>query len=89
MDELQNLLIDRAKTHGDFNVHARISQSIKKILLEENDKRLERDQIPLTDRQIESLTMIAHKIGRIIAGDSTYCDHWDDIAGYAKLCGSK
>ena len=29
--------------------------------------------------------MILLKIARIICGDPTYADHWDDIAGYAML----
>ena len=29
--------------------------------------------------------MIAHKIGRILAGDPSFQDHWADIAGYATL----
>ena len=29
--------------------------------------------------------MIAHKIGRILAGDPNHIDHWLDIAGYATL----
>jgi hypothetical protein len=33
----------------------------------------------------ESLDMILHKIGRIVAGDAAFKDHWVDIAGYATL----
>jgi hypothetical protein len=33
--------------------------------------------------------MIAHKIGRIIAGDPDFRDHWDDLAGYATLIAQK
>ncbi|RUO17092.1 hypothetical protein EJK55_1172 [Moraxella catarrhalis] len=29
--------------------------------------------------------MIAHKISRLIAGDSYFIDTWRDIAGYAQL----
>ena len=39
----------------------------------------------LTDPQKEALEMIAHKIGRILAGRPAFRDQWDDIAGYAKL----
>lgn len=39
----------------------------------------------LNPMQSESLDMIAHKIGRIIAGDPNVEDHWRDIAGYATL----
>lgn len=39
----------------------------------------------LSDTQRETLDMVVHKIGRILAGDPDHIDHWDDIAGYAKL----
>ena len=29
--------------------------------------------------------MIALKLSRILSGQSNFKDHWDDIAGYAKL----
>mgnify|MGYP006275485251 CR=1 FL=1 len=75
----EDLLIERGKTHGDYALHARITQEIKRIYRDgsSHDK--------FTDAQRESLDMIAHKIGRIIAGDPDFRDHWDDIAGYAKL----
>lgn len=31
----------------------------------------------------EALDMIAVKLSRIVTGDPTYLDNWDDIAGYA------
>ena len=77
--ETEELLEERGKTHGDFTVHAIITQSIKECygvtIGYEN----------LTSPQKEALDMIAHKIGRIIAGNPDVKDHWDDIAGYAKL----
>jgi hypothetical protein len=39
----------------------------------------------LNDVQREAVEMILHKVGRIISGDPNVHDHWDDIAGYAKL----
>ena len=39
----------------------------------------------LRSAQRESLEVIATKIGRILGGDPTHKDHWDDIAGYAEL----
>jgi hypothetical protein len=78
-DSTQQLLNERGKTHGDFSVHASMTQALK-------------DQMgkgfgwgKLTDYERESLEMIAHKIGRILAGNPHFKDHWDDIAGYAKL----
>lgn len=79
------LLNERGKTHGDFYDHARVTQRLKSVIAEELLYRHERGQPPLTDMQRESIDMIEHKIGRIIAGDASFPDHWDDIAGYAKL----
>lgn len=76
--ETADLLAERGKTHGEYSVHARITQELKATM---------RDYYT-TDHnysQRESLEMIAHKIGRILAGDPDFRDHWDDIAGYAKL----
>jgi hypothetical protein len=33
----------------------------------------------------EALDMIALKLSRILSGQANFKDHWDDIAGYAKL----
>jgi len=76
---IENLLAERGKTHGDYADHARIAQQIKRAF--GDDHHITK----LNDMQIESLEMIAHKIGRILAGDPDFSDHWDDIAGYAKL----
>lgn len=81
--ETKDLLAERGKTHGDFVVHAGITQDIKRIMQRYDG------WAKLSDTQKESLEMIAHKIGRIIAGDPNHKDHWDDIAGYAKLVGDR
>lgn len=73
------LLAERAKTHGSYTVHARTTQRLKKII------RAELNYEKLNDCQQEAIDMICHKIGRIIAGNPDYADHWDDIAGYARL----
>ena len=74
------LLDERGKTHGSFETHARIAQSLKNVM------RVEPGYAKLNAEQMEAVEMIAHKIGRIIAGNPSFNDHWDDIAGYAKLC---
>ena len=76
---INTLLADRATTHGDFTDHARITQDIKSIMTSSKNWQ------KLRSTQRESLEMIAHKIGRILAGDPAHKDHWDDIAGYAEL----
>lgn len=81
-DTTEALLAERGKTHGDYSDHALITQRIKRILLDQYK--------PIhTTIHRESLEMIAHKIGRILAGDPDFRDHWDDIAGYAKLAADR
>jgi hypothetical protein len=77
MIAVEQILEERAKTHGVFVDHAAITQQIKTVLRRHSDK--------LSVAQKEALDMIAHKIGRILAGDPNHKDHWDDIAGYATL----
>lgn len=73
------LLSERGKTHGDFTDNARVMQALKKIM--EAEPGWQR----LNDIQREALQMNAHKVGRILCGNPNFKDHWDDIAGYAKL----
>jgi Domain of unknown function (DUF6378) len=79
MDATEELLKERSKTHGDFTDHARITQSLKKVV------RVENGFEKLNNIQVEAIDMIFHKIGRILSGNPNHHDHWDDIAGYAKL----
>lgn len=80
---VEAILAERSKTHGDFTDSARVMQRLKRILwAEEGWDRL-------SDAQREGLEMIVHKIGRIINGNANTKDHWDDIAGYAKLCSDR
>jgi hypothetical protein len=73
------LLIERGSQHGDFSTHAAITQQTKDLWREtDNWQRL-------SHMQREALEMIAHKVGRILAGNPDHPDHWDDTAGYARL----
>jgi Domain of unknown function (DUF6378) len=78
-DSTTALLAERGKTHGDFTDHALITQTLK------NACNSRRGWNNLTPEQREAIDMILHKIGRILAGDPSHKDHWDDIAGYARL----
>ena len=78
-DNIEAILAERQKTHGDYATHAQITQGLKMFMREY------RSHIMLTSAQAEALDMIAHKIGRILAGNPDYKDHWVDIAGYAQL----
>lgn len=80
MSDLNNILAQRASTHGDFEVNSAMSQGMKALLMQYS--HLMSDAEPY---QLEALSMILHKISRICAGNPHFVDHWDDIAGYAKL----
>ncbi len=77
MSDINKVLAERQKTHGNYADHARITQSLKGIVRAENGK--------FNHSQNEALDMILHKIGRICAGNPNTKDHWVDIAGYAQL----
>lgn len=78
-DAIGQMLVERAARHGDFTDHARIAQALKRTVQREG--RYD----GLTDMHREAIDMILHKIARIVAGDPNFHDHWDDIAGYARI----
>lgn len=76
--ETKELLQERQKTHGDFRLNAHVSQRLKQVIYGKGVR-------PDNDVFCEALDMICLKISRIASGQADYKDHWDDIAGYAKL----
>lgn len=79
MSDIDKILAERAKTHGDYTEHAQCTQDIMAILVSH------RNWSKLTADQKETLHMIAHKMGRVVTGNPNVADHWDDMAGYSKL----
>ncbi len=79
MTDRDPLLQERGATHGSFKDNAIISQRIKNVFHTHG-------QYP-TENPVycEALDMIALKLSRILSGQANFKDHWDDIAGYAKL----
>ena len=83
MTDINETLLQRQQTHGDFETHALISQVLKGVMQSRAGwNKLENDQK-------ESLDMIAHKIARILNGNPDTHDHWHDIAGYATLVANR
>jgi hypothetical protein len=83
--DINALFAERKKTHGDYVTHALITQDLKRTIrhyVSDMDRALSSDMQ-------ETLDMIAHKIGRIIAGNPAEPDHWRDIAGYAQLVANR
>lgn len=77
--ETSELLNTRNATHGSFIVNSRVSQALKDVV------RSEPGYATLNTIHREALDHMFGKIGRIMAGQPTFDDHWDDIAGYAQL----
>lgn len=82
-DDVNKVLNERKNSHGDFSDNAATTQEIKELMFNCIGWN------KLSHVQREALDMIAHKIGRILAGDPNFKDHWDDIAGYATLVANR
>lgn len=78
MTSIAETLTEREKRYGDFAVHAKIAQNIKRGMMCSG-----MDDLPDMHRQ--ALEVIADKIARILSGDPNYADNWHDIQGYARL----
>jgi hypothetical protein len=76
---IEKILEERAKTHGDYTETAVAQQAIKTAI------RSGPNWDSLPDIIKESLEMIAHKLGRIVAGNPYVVDHYRDIVGYSTL----
>lgn len=83
MADIDKILAERGKTHGDFSNQAECAQDLKKAFY------LWAMHNRLTPYMKESVDMILHKLARISTGDPFVEDHWDDIAGYAKLASDR
>lgn len=80
-DELVAILEERGSRYGEYTANAEVAQSLRRILrhaMQANGRQF-------TEVHLESLSMISHKLSRIVNGDPNYADSWVDIAGYAKL----
>lgn len=79
---VNDILAEREKTHGSYAEHAEISNVVFEFWASRPGYK------KLTHDQRETLKMIAHKVGRVLAGNAEFADHWDDVAGYATLSGN-
>ena len=79
MSNIDSTLNERGSRYGNFEGHARITQTLKGAM------RVMPKWALLKDDQKEALEMTAHKIGRILNGDPNYIDSWHDIIGYIRL----
>ena len=79
MIEINDILDEREKTHGDFYEQAFTAQEIKTAMHKMPNWRL------LPPNMHEALEMVATKIARIGNGAWHEKDHWDDCIGYLTL----
>jgi len=79
MTMIDQILADREQTHGSFREVAGYSQAIKNLL------RSSRNWERLDVTQAQALEVIADKLARILCGDPSFLDHWQDGAGYFEL----
>lgn len=89
---VNEILDQRGATHGDYELQSFYAQNLKMPVQQHRAKQMQRQQqqgvqssSDMSYGQYEALEMIAHKMGRILAGNPNFQDHWDDIAGYATL----
>jgi len=73
------LLTERGTTHGSFTDNARYAQRLRAFW------RTSPAWESMPDEHREALDQIAGKLSRILSGQSTFRDHFDDIAGYSVL----
>jgi hypothetical protein len=76
---MSDVLEERQTTHGDFHDTARIAQALKVVVRSGPSWRC------MDAAQREAVEHICTKLARIVSGDNNAPDHWDDVAGYARL----
>lgn len=74
--ELEGILPARQSKYGPFVTQAELAQLLKEGM------RTAPQWARLEPYKKECLDMVAHKISRILNGDSNYLDSWVDIVGY-------
>ena len=77
--KIDDVLKERAQTHGDFSEVAETAQCLKQIM----HNCLNWDELACHNK--EALEAIVCKMARILCGDADFLDHWKDVAGYAML----
>ena len=79
MSITDQILSEREQTHGAFREVSGYSQAIKQLM------RTSRNWQRLDVAQAQALEVVADKVARILCGDPSFPDHWQDGAGYFEL----
>lgn len=83
---IESTLEERGNRYGDFTDHAEIAQNLQDVMRRHCNQRSQvKSWDTLSAVQRQALTVIADKIARVLSGDPSYSDNWNDIQGYAKL----
>lgn len=69
----------RARTHGEFRAAAAVAENIQGAMQRSPNWH------KLSTAQRIALAEDAVKTARILCGDPSFVDHWNDKAGYAQL----
>ena len=77
MNQFKEITEERENTHGDYGRQCAITRSLKRTL------HSYPEFASLEDYKQEALDFFCVKMGRILAGNSDFHDHWADIGGYA------
>lgn len=85
--DLEAVLTQRGTDYGDFREQAVLARALKNLAAPAYDTLEQRPDIASStmDTIEEGMDMILHKIARLLNGDITHLDSWDDIAGYATI----
>jgi hypothetical protein len=78
-DPTQDILHERARTHGDYAAMAKTFDFWARTAI--NRAGIDK----MNAGQKFAFMMVMVKLARIANGDPDYVDHWDDVAGYARL----
>ena len=81
-DPTAEILDHRESRYGRFATQAVTAQTLKDTL---HQVAVERMLDVFAPDMLEALDLICTKLSRIVHGDPTVLDSWDDIAGYARL----
>ena len=79
MTDINDTLIERESTHGDYQNVAETAQRIKHIF------RSSRRWQSMPDYMKEALEHVATKLARVLNGDFNFIDAWRDVGGYSEL----
>ncbi|MNM58843.1 hypothetical protein D3C81_700840 [compost metagenome] len=76
-ESMNEMLTQRGSRYGTLMASGQIAQDLEDYL-----RKLPNWELLAADQK-ESLSMIMHKVSRIMAGDPNWIDSWLDVAGYS------